>query len=248
MPPALLSILTSNRVFKIGSAIKGDLTRLKKQFPQLASQSSFATIDLKDYAIQRGAIKRKDPGGLDALVEKILGKYLPKDDTVRKSEDWEARSLRDDLCEYAANDVYAARLVFEQLSSITPIDHIQISSPAGTRVALLVQEEGDITAYGFISANQPKTLNGVRVQVPTKSRLVIDIDLVVTPSAAAILHLMPRNNSSSTSKTNSGAYTLGQLKNLSTASTFPLVSSINLLQFDHRNLVSGDIDLMTFSI
>ena len=80
-------------MFKIGSAIKGDLTRLKKQFPQLASQTSFATIDLKEYAIQRGVIQRKDPGGLDSLVEKVLGKYLPKDDTVCKSEDWEARTL-----------------------------------------------------------------------------------------------------------------------------------------------------------
>ena len=45
-----------DRVFKIGSAVKADLTRLKKQFPQLAGQSSFTVIDLKEYVIQRGVI------------------------------------------------------------------------------------------------------------------------------------------------------------------------------------------------
>ena len=168
----------------------------------------------------------------------MLGKYLPKDDAVRKSEDWEARTLRDDLREYAANDVYAARLVFEQLSSIPVIDHVHISSPAGTRVALLIQEGGDIIAYGSISDTQPKTLNGVRVQVPSNNRVVVNIDCVLTPSAAVILHLMPRDTSSSSSKTKSGAYTLGQLKDRSATSTFPLVSSTTLLQFDHRELVS----------
>jgi hypothetical protein len=43
-------------VFKVGSSIKGDLTHLKKQFPQLAEQTSFNTIDLKEYTIQRGLI------------------------------------------------------------------------------------------------------------------------------------------------------------------------------------------------
>jgi hypothetical protein len=49
-------------VFKVGSAIKGDITRLKKQFPQLAEQTSFNTIDLKEYAIQRGIILQKQSG------------------------------------------------------------------------------------------------------------------------------------------------------------------------------------------
>jgi hypothetical protein len=76
----------NDRVFKVGSSIKGDLTRLKKQFPQLAEQTSFNTIDLKEYTIQRGLIGRKQSGTLDVLVEKLLGMFLPKDESVRRSD------------------------------------------------------------------------------------------------------------------------------------------------------------------
>ena len=47
---------------------------------------------------------------------------------------------------------------------------------------------GDIIAYGSISDTQPKTLNGVRVQVPSNNRVVVNIDCVLTPSAAVILY------------------------------------------------------------
>ncbi|KAJ7434441.1 hypothetical protein B0H11DRAFT_2208391, partial [Mycena galericulata] len=62
LPASLLRLLVSDRVFKIGSRIKGDLTRLRSQFSQLQNLSSFNVIDLKEYSIQRGVIGRKDTG------------------------------------------------------------------------------------------------------------------------------------------------------------------------------------------
>jgi hypothetical protein len=242
-----LRFLVSDHVFKIGSAVKGDLTRIKKQFDQLGNQTSFNVIDLKEYALQQGILQRKESGSLDALAEKVLGQYLPKDDMLRKNDDWELWPLRPELLNYAAWDVLASRLIFEKATEVAPLEQVEYSSPAGTRVALLVQEGGSIAAYGKIATLQPKSLGNIRVKVPTNSRLVIDVDCVLVPSAAAILHLLPQ--SSSAQKTKSGAYTLEQLNAASGTTVFQVVTPVSLLTFDHRDQVcSTGLTILIVSI
>ncbi|KAJ7939158.1 hypothetical protein B0H13DRAFT_1850892 [Mycena leptocephala] len=182
---SLLRLLISDRVFKIGSKIKGDCTRLQKQFPQLKDQTSFNVIDLKEYSIQRGVVGRKDAGGLDILVEKVLGKHLPKDSEIRRSEEWEVSNLHPDFRHYAALDVFASRMVFEQVTQLAPLDRVKHNTAVGTRVALLVQEGGEIAAYGKISAIYTPSFNGIRVTIPTKSRVVVEIDNLILPAVAA---------------------------------------------------------------
>ncbi|KAJ6536482.1 hypothetical protein DFH09DRAFT_1091442 [Mycena vulgaris] len=209
------------------SAIKGDLTRLKKQFSQL-SDRAFNLIDLKQFAICRGVIKKNGSGALDVLAEKVLGAYLPKDAMLRKTEEWEMDlSKRPELLNYAALDVFASRLIFEKINQIAPLDLVQRSTPAGTRIAVLVHKGGEIAAYGCIASSQPATFAGVR---NSKTRLLVDIDLVVLPSAAAILHL----DSSSAAHTKSDASTLSQLQLKSDGHVFQIVSPLALLVFDRR--------------
>ncbi|KAJ7088237.1 hypothetical protein C8R43DRAFT_1142287 [Mycena crocata] len=226
LPPALLRILTSPRIFLVGSAIKGDFTRLKKQFPQLSDHVP-NLIDLKQFAAKRGVIKKNEGGSLEKLAEKVLHKYLPKDPENRKSEAWETNPLPPNLQEYAALDVFTSRLLFEKMKELAPIDLVQRDTAAGTRVALLVHEGGDIAAYGTISATQLPSLSGVR---NSRTRLIVDIHSVVLPSAAVILHL----DSSSSGQTKSGALTLSQLQARFGASVFPVVSPLKLLEFDRR--------------
>jgi len=122
---------------------------------------------------------------------------------------------------------------------VAPLDQVEIDSPAGTRIALLMQEGGNVAAYGKIASSQPTSLDGVRVNVPSKSWLVVDIDSVITPSAAVILHVLPQPTSTSSQKTKAGAYTLAQLHAASPGPTFQIVTSIKLLAFDHQNQVSA---------
>jgi hypothetical protein len=220
--------LINDHVFKVGSSIKGDFTRLKKQFPQLAEQTSFNTIDLKEYAIKRGIIHRRQSGTLDVLVEKLLGMFLPKDDSLRRSDQWEVPQLPDHLIKYAISDVIASSLVFQKASEIAPLAYIQSTTPPGTRVKLLIQEGGEVAAYGTIAQTQPTSLGNIRVKVPSKSRLVIDVETIIIPSAAAILHLVP----SQKGKTKAGALTLGQLQASSSSLPFQVVCPISLLMFD----------------
>jgi len=165
--------------------------------------------------------------------------FLAKDDSIRRSESWESSPLPPQFLQYAACDVVATRLVFEESSKIAPLKRVQITSPGGTLVGILVQEGGEIAAYGTIAKDQPTSLGNVRVKVPSKSRLVIDVETVVQPSAAAILHLLPLQGG----KTKSGAFTFGQLQEASPSSAFfQVVCPLSHLIFDLRDKV-----IMTYS-
>ncbi|KAJ3739312.1 ribonuclease H-like domain-containing protein [Lentinula detonsa] len=118
LPPSLLRLLTSERVWKIGSHIKGDLTRLRKQFPsQLDDSLQFSTIDLKTYALAKGFIQPKQTGTLASLCETVLGVHLPKDQKTRANNNWEYPTISTSLLHYAACDVLASRRIFERIAS-----------------------------------------------------------------------------------------------------------------------------------
>ncbi|KAJ3787743.1 ribonuclease H-like domain-containing protein [Lentinula aff. detonsa] len=118
LPPSLLRLLTSERVWKIGSQIKGDLTRLRKQFPsQLDDSIQFSIIDLKTYALAKGFIQPKQTGTLASLCETVLGLHLPKDQKTRANNNWEYPTISTSLLHYAACDVLASRRIFERISS-----------------------------------------------------------------------------------------------------------------------------------
>ncbi|KAJ7511076.1 hypothetical protein B0H11DRAFT_2386613 [Mycena galericulata] len=204
-----------------------------KQFTQLNDQTSFNVIDLKEYSLERGVIGRKESGSLDVLAEKTLEGYLPKDNSLRKTEDWEIVPLCPDFLRYAALDVYVSRLIFERVTELALLDWVRHDSPAGSRISLLVHEGGEVAAYGKIALMQLSTLSGLRVKTQTNSRVAVDIDVVLIPTAAAILHLLsPTNGSTRRPTTKAGAYTLGQLQAASSTATFKVVTSISLLVFD----------------
>ncbi|KAG6827175.1 hypothetical protein H0H87_005364, partial [Tephrocybe sp. NHM501043] len=240
LPTSLLRLLVSKQVFKIGSNVKGDLTRLQKQFVQLSDQPGFNVVELKEYCIQRGIITRKESGTLDKLLEKATQMYLLKNAQLRRNDGWEDCHISSELLRYAALDVFASRTIFEAAAAMLLAKHITHETPHGTQVSILVQEGGAIAAYGRISAFQPKSLAGIQVATQGKMRLVIDVDAVISPSAAAILHLIPPPTSGaaiSSGKTKAGTYTYGQLRASTSSScgTFQVVVPISLLEFDHRN-------------
>lgn len=237
LPPSLLRLLIHRRIFKVGSAIKGDLTRLRKQFNQLQDKTDFNLIDIKEFAMHHGVLSRSDSGSLDVLAEKLLGSFLSKDESLRCNEGWEEPHLSDALLKYAALDVYASRLVFDAASRLKARQRVTIGSPAGTRVSLCAQEGGPVVAHGFITELQPAQLGSVRVNVRSRSRLVITVDNVILPSAAAALHLTPKVSAivGQGSRTKSGAMTLQDLQLASGKTVFEMVSPLSNLFLDERD-------------
>ncbi|KAJ7466068.1 hypothetical protein FB451DRAFT_1369813 [Mycena latifolia] len=121
--------------------------------------------------------------------------YIIPDSSLRQCENWEDNiSHRPELLNYAALDVYASRLIFEKISEKAPLECVQHDTAPGTRIAMLTREGGEIAAYGQISAVQTSTFAGIRVKTSNNSR-VVDIDSVLIPAAAAILHVPPSSSS-----------------------------------------------------
>lgn len=218
--------------------MKGDLSRLKHQFTQLKNQTSFNSIDLKEYCTQRGIIPRKAHAGLDILLEKTCGKYLSKDENLRVCEDWETRELCSDLLKHAALDVFASRIIFEKASECAAPAKVDDLTPPRTRVVLLVQEGGIPAAYGKISDLQSPSWGGIRVKVANKNCALVRVDSLIIPSVAAILHRLPARDPG---KTKTDSLTLKQLKDASNSTTFHVVVPISHLQLDTRDLVSFQV-------
>jgi hypothetical protein len=137
-----------------------------------------------------GVIGRKDAGGLDVLVEKVLGEYFSKDPSVRQCEEWEAKDLHSELQRYAALDAFASQMVFEQITKF----HSWIGSDMMPLRALgwfYLYKRVAKRLYAAVAAIQPTSFQGIRIDMPSKTRVVVDIDSVRLPSAVAVLHLLP---------------------------------------------------------
>ncbi len=174
------------------------------------------------------------------MVEKTLEKYLPKEDVVRKSACRKDGKLSSDLIQYAATDVFASHCIFEKLLESPLLNNVTIDMPAGSCIALLIQEGGEIIAYGKFSADQSSPFKGVCVKVPNQNCVVIDIDTLLKPSAVAILHIdhsITNSTASKNGRTKLGAFTLGQLQEASMSSSFSMVTPTSLLIFDNRDVV-----------
>jgi hypothetical protein len=231
---SLFRLLISDRVFKIGNAIKADLTQVKKQFPQLHRQQSFNIIDLKEYGVHRGVVWRNASGLLGILLEKTLGIYISKDEQYRKSEEWERTPLDASLLSYAALDVYACFLIFGKMILVSPIACIQFTMAPGTPVVLLTHEGGLPSAYGTIVDLQPSTYGSIKIKTPIKSCLLIEIHEILVPAATVILHHLPGH---SASHTKCGALTLDQLQEVAGNEPLRVVVPISHLEFDKKRVV-----------
>ncbi|KAJ3505980.1 hypothetical protein NLJ89_g7126 [Agrocybe chaxingu] len=235
LPSSLLRFFLSDRVFKIGSSIKGDLTRIKKQFPQL-EQKTLTFIDLKEHCIRRGITKREESGSLERLLEKTVKLFISKNECFRKCDDWERNHLHPDLLEYAVLDVYASRLIFEETLRIIPISQVEFQTAPGTAVTLLAQEGGNPIAYGQIADPQPVSWGGILVKTASQNRLLIEVTNIIAPSAVAILHHAPGRRSS---RTNVGALTLAQLRDAAPQSSHTMVVSlVSHLRLGHPEIKS----------
>lgn len=118
--------------------------------------------------------------------------YLPKSSlvsNVRESEDWELPTLPKMHSDYASLDVYASHLTFGTASKVPKVNCITVEMPAGTPVTVLSGDGTQEIAVGTIRADRPFKLDGVVVRTKVNSRLVIQVEEVLMPSAAAVLYL-----------------------------------------------------------
>lgn len=108
LPPALRELLEDVNLMKVGNNIRGDFTRLKREYV-LQDQG---VVDLQSFGKTCRVIQ--PPASLTRMCEEVLGKALQKDGTVRCSR-WSQDQLSSEQIQYAALDAYASAQVYARI-------------------------------------------------------------------------------------------------------------------------------------
>ena len=160
--------------------MKADLTRLFNDcgFSRMDERKFEGALELGELARARNVMERSNASLVD-ITAVVLKRYLQKDPAIRTSIRWDDPTLSAEYEAYAALDVYAAWAVFQSLFN-NPINDTTISiTTPGTRVRLVTRNGSLSVAYGYISHNQPKHFNGVKV---TSGRIVVTLDSIIIPA------------------------------------------------------------------
>ncbi|KAG6848519.1 hypothetical protein H0H93_016335 [Arthromyces matolae] len=218
LPNTLLAFLRSPQILKVGVKINADFKRLSKDCKFTEKDQAFAgAIELGHLAKEKNLTAHAGIGLAD-LTSLILRRFLPKDPSIRVSTAWDNSELSETQKSYAALDVFATWEVFHGLSATSASGSVVTrDTPGGTAVSLLSSDRSRIVANGFVTPDQPKTLNGVNV---TKTRLVVTVTSVVVPAHLVSRDLIQANQATPLSSFPSPPFTLVcKLKHLSISHT-----------------------------
>lgn len=105
--PAVIELLKSTKLVKIGFGLKGDLQQISSRYGIRAE----ATVELDRSFRQLGY---RDPVGAKSAIAILFNRKLQKSKSVTTSN-WAAKELSLAQLLYAANDAYAALLVWQAL-------------------------------------------------------------------------------------------------------------------------------------
>ncbi|KAF5383665.1 hypothetical protein D9615_003783 [Tricholomella constricta] len=182
-PHALVVLLRSSRIKKVGVHIKADLTRLFKDCGFGKDDLPFVgAVELGAIAKQRSIAKHANVSLAD-LTAFVLRRYLPKDEGVRVSNTWDNAELSPRQQKYAALDVSATWTIFDTFSDNPVGLPVTPSTAAGTRVKIVSRDQTSTVAYGFISPDRPTHMNTVKV---TKSHVIVNVTTII--QAGYLIH------------------------------------------------------------
>eukprot|EP01041_Mallomonas_annulata_P012191 gene12191-25607_t len=137
MSKYLKEILMADNRYKVGLNISGDISKIKRDFPQL-TQPIRGVCDLRD--IYRAVSNISPPSSLAHMVEKLFTKNLPKPNNVRCSN-WEKYPLSITQQNYAALDAYVSyfsyRAIFEQCQVQV---QVQVQTPSSSTCTSTVSQ------------------------------------------------------------------------------------------------------------
>ncbi len=107
LPAALCDFLANPRILKVGLSLKDDFGSLRRH----ASVSPDRYVELQEMAGQMG-IREK---GLQRMYALLFGKRISKSQQL---SNWEAETLSDAQCQYAAIDAWACVRIYKYLNGL----------------------------------------------------------------------------------------------------------------------------------
>ncbi|KAG6847920.1 hypothetical protein H0H93_004886 [Arthromyces matolae] len=171
-----ISIHLISRVKKVGVHVKADLTRLHKDCGYGPGDLPFVGgVELG--AISKGrSITPRANVSLADLSAMVLRQYLPKDEDIRVSRDWDNLELSESQKQYASLDVYAAWCIYQSFVNVASGKLANALTSPGTPIKLISRDRTSTVAYGFIAPDRPTQVNGIRV---AKCHVIVNITTVL---------------------------------------------------------------------
>ncbi len=173
--------MLNSRVLKVGRNIELDLRQLQEE-----SKSPIpfpGGIDLARLAKEKGVISDARIGLAD-LCARVTKTRLEKDSTIRISPNWSMDVLTEDQKRYAALDVWASLLVYEELQKLRVPEPL-FSFSGGEEVFLYHDDRTSIIARGWIAHSIPDSCDNIRI---TPSKTLIFVTKVFVPAALISQH------------------------------------------------------------
>lgn len=196
LPGMLCTLLASEKFVKIGRNVRGDLTKLSKDFPEFAftkqkEKHPKGIIELGHLAKAKNAVAKAN-ASLAAITAATLHKNLSKEACTSQ---WSVSPLSDEQMEYAALDAWVGLQLWKVLKNEATVGQtLKMASPVGQLVSIYVAQQevarGCIISQpqkfcvGHDNAGKPLLIN----ISSTKTRAVIMVDEVLAKGCILKLH------------------------------------------------------------
>jgi hypothetical protein len=174
LPSALLTLLTSGLIIKIGRNLGFALNTLNMQF-SLERECS-GSLDIATFCCDRGLIPYRS-ASLDDLCASVLRQKLHVPDTQLSTCDWSTARLTPKQIEHAAMKAWAILKIYSNARHSPTIRSPILGKPdLGTHVALFPRSIAKAAAYGTIReyvSSSNRSRNDVQMVEVTISRVEI---------------------------------------------------------------------------
>jgi len=182
-PIALKNFLMNPNILKVGRNIGSDMKRLQQAANINTQFCNF--LDVAQLAKAR-RITKTATTSLAELVAVVLGFHMNKDEDIRISTEWEAKTLSEQQKEYVALDAFAHLALYQKLQEVPEPGQLPEQPLPGLLVSVYQEDGQTLIAYGQWShANSNPKVGDINI---TKTRAAIDITKVIVKGAILRLH------------------------------------------------------------
>ena len=178
----LLELLSDQSITFVGRRIKGDMTRIAKDFNCAQKLINVNVVDIGTMARARYVVKSTGPK-LAHLVAVVLEEELDKVSGVRISDKWSARQLSNDHIKYGALDVIQGLEIYFKLDGMpdinTPLSLHEATE--GRVVDIMPSSRASMTARAATAQIEPcQKWSAPEDKCKTKSQNATDSKCLVT--------------------------------------------------------------------
>jgi hypothetical protein len=173
----LFRLLTNPKTVLVGVGVEGDLTRLRKNFPEsfVGSKGSHKVCDCATIAERNGLLFSKQKRSLSALIEFFLALHLDK--RLARSM-WSSQHLPQELINYAALDAWMSLMLYNRIITLSTVHRKPTKEELQQNpfVRLLASRSNVVIAFAQVN-------NGTTVDLLPNGNVKVKVVTIIDGSA-----------------------------------------------------------------